>query len=81
MLEPAHTSSHLLREPSTSYARNSALPTLFGEELQVGSFTQLTQQELRAEKPTLFYQHPRGQIWVGDTIAWLRTVESEKNNA
>ena len=77
MLEPVHISDHLLREPSSSYMRNNELPTLFGEELQIGSFAQLDQQQLSTEQPALFYQHPRGTIWIGDTIAWLRSLDSE----
>nr|WP_287264527.1 DNA methyltransferase [Thermogemmatispora sp.] len=29
------------------------------------------------EEPYLFYRHPHGEIWVGDAIAWLRSLESE----
>ena len=30
-----------------------------------------------ANSPVLFYEHPNGQIWIGDTVAWLRSIESE----
>ncbi len=77
MLEPVHIPNQLLREPSSSYTRNTEIPTLFGEELQMGSFLQLDEQQLTTHQPALFYQHPRGSIWVGDTLAWLRSLESE----
>lgn len=62
---------------SNSYIRNVEIPTLFGEELQTGSFQDVSEQQLLAHQPALFYQHPHGSLWVGDTIAWLRTLEDE----
>ncbi|OGO35866.1 MAG: restriction endonuclease subunit M, partial [Chloroflexi bacterium RBG_16_56_8] len=29
------------------------------------------------KSPALFYSHPNGEIWVGDAIAWLRSLPSE----
>jgi site-specific DNA-methyltransferase (adenine-specific) len=77
MLEPVHISAGEVDEPSATYARNKDLPTLFGEELFNGIFLQLKENELVAEKPSLFYRHPHGTLWVGDTIAWLRSLSSE----
>ncbi len=28
-------------------------------------------------KPALFYQHPQGQLWQGDSIDWLITLPDE----
>lgn len=77
MLEPLHIPGQLVREPSSSYTRNIEVPTLFGEELQIGSFPNVDEQQLATHQPALFYQHPRGSIWVGDTLVWLRSLESE----
>ncbi|MEO7018865.1 MAG: site-specific DNA-methyltransferase [Ktedonobacteraceae bacterium] len=77
MLEPIHIPTVAVHEPSSTYSRNSELPTLFGEQLFTGSFAKLDANQLTAEKPALFYQHPHGNIWVGDTIAWLRSLKSE----
>jgi len=76
VLEPVHISPKLLNEPSATYARNTEIPTLFGEEMLVGSFMQLDEKQLTSENPSLFYQHPHGTIWVGDTLGWLRSLES-----
>lgn len=38
---------------------------------------EITAQELFPEIPVLFYKHARGEIWVGDAIAWLASLESE----
>ncbi len=77
MLEPVHKQSQILREPSRNYARNTDLITLFGEELQAGSFPPLDEQLLATNQPAPFYKHPHGSIWVGDTLAWLSSLESE----
>lgn len=77
MIESTQTSSKKIYEPSAAYVRNKDLPTLFGDELLVGSFMQLDESQLVAENPALFYQHPHGSLWVGDTLAWLRTLPSE----
>ncbi len=77
MLEPVRMPNQQVREASSSYLRNSELPTLFAEELQRGSFKPLDEHELVADQPSLFYQHPQGSIWVGDTISWLRSLEAE----
>ncbi len=42
----------------------------------LGSFIQVDENQLTRENPSPFYQHPHGTIWVGDTIAWLRSLES-----
>lgn len=77
MLEPIHISAGEVHEPPATYARNKELPTLFGEELFNGIFLHLNENELVAEKPSLFYQHPHGTLWVGDTVAWLRSLPGE----
>jgi len=80
MLEPVHIPNQLLREPSSSYTRNTEMSTCFGQALQIGSFRPLDKQRLVADQPVLFYQHPHGSIWVGDTVAWLRSLQSETVN-
>lgn len=29
------------------------------------------------ETPALFYSHPNGELWVGDAVLWLRTLDTE----
>ena len=33
--------------------------------------------EFKPEKAARFYTHPNGEIWLGDSIAWLKFIESE----
>jgi site-specific DNA-methyltransferase (adenine-specific) len=41
-----------------------------------GSFIDVELREANSN-PQLFYTHPHGQLWVGDSIKWLGTIESE----
>jgi site-specific DNA-methyltransferase (adenine-specific) len=58
-----------------SMTRNKELPTFFGE-------VKLKGERIEADfenntKPTLFYQHPNGQLWQGDSIEWLKSLPDE----
>ena len=66
-----------IREPSGGYARNKDIPTFFGQPMVKGSFVQIDPDQITPDTPTLFYRHPNGEIWVGDAVAWLRTLQSE----
>ena len=66
-----------VREPSVEYTRNIAIASFFGEQMLKGSYSQLDSTKLNPEVPVLFYSHPNGEIWVGDAIAWLRSLPSE----
>jgi site-specific DNA-methyltransferase (adenine-specific) len=55
--------------------RNKEILSFFGEvqlkgERQVSSPSQ-------DEKPALFYQHPNGQLWKGNSIEWLKSLDAE----
>jgi len=41
-----------------------------------GSYTEIEQDRFNPQTPTLFYSHPHGEIWTGDALAWLRSLES-----
>ena len=65
-----------LKEPSANYfVRNSEIPEFFGQRLTKGERLPLNgSQDNRL--PRLFYSHPHGEIWLGDSIDWLRSLES-----
>ncbi|MBI4091855.1 MAG: site-specific DNA-methyltransferase [Candidatus Levybacteria bacterium] len=48
-------------------------PNLFGDALNKGVFVK--DDEKINDKAKLFYKHPNGEIWVGDSIEWLKTLE------
>src|SRR5260370_38504741 len=66
-----------LREPSAMYARNTEIPTFFGQPLLKGTFTQVDESQLKPDTPIKHYQHPHGETRCGDSIAWLRSLKSE----
>ncbi len=73
----AKTTAGLVREPVATYARNKEIPTFFGQPLASGSYTRLDHATLSADKPMVLYSHPHGEIWIGDSIAWLRTLKEQ----
>jgi len=66
-----------IQEPSAEYARNKEIPSFFGQTVLKGSFAQIDPVQFKPEVPTLFYSYPNGEIWVGDAIAWLRSLPPE----
>ncbi|ACL25121.1 DNA methylase N-4/N-6 domain protein [Chloroflexus aggregans DSM 9485] len=42
-----------------------------------GTMFDSNESQIDPNTPTLFYSHPHGEIWVGDAIAWLRSLETE----
>ena len=65
-----------IKEPPARYRRNSAIPTFFGKHLLVGKFER-TNHEKKSTVPMPFYSHPHGELWVGDSIEWLKTLKTE----
>ncbi|RIK42221.1 MAG: restriction endonuclease subunit M [Chloroflexi bacterium] len=65
-----------IREPIAEYARNKEIPTFFGQPLLRGEYAHLDRDRLDPCDPVLFYSQPKGEIWIGDAIVWLRSLES-----
>lgn len=42
-----------------------------------GNFEERTADPADMTSPQRFYSHPNGEIWVGDAIAWLKTLAEE----
>ena len=55
--------------------RNKTLPTFFGEVIHKGKRMEV--DLANQTEPLLFYQHDHGQLWQGDSIAWLKSLPSE----
>jgi site-specific DNA-methyltransferase (adenine-specific) len=66
-----------IREPPQGYTRNKEIPTFFGQPLVRGVFTQANGDQINPDSSTLFYKHPNGEIWIGDAITWLGSLQSE----
>jgi site-specific DNA-methyltransferase (adenine-specific) len=64
-----------LHEPTTEYTRNKAIPTFFGQPLLRGRYETLEHSDLDQAVPKLFYSQTSGEIWIGDALVWLRSIE------
>src|SRR5437867_3353212 len=61
-----------LREPeSTYFVRNREVPEFFGQPLHKGEYVT---SPANGTMPRLFYSHPHGQIWTGESIEWLKSL-------
>lgn len=57
-------------------ARNKELPTFFGE-LQLKGERFENDPSKQENEPSLFYKHPNGELWNGNSIEWLKSLETE----
>jgi site-specific DNA-methyltransferase (adenine-specific) len=65
------------REPAAEYTRNKEIPTFFGQPMLRGSFNELPVHQRDTNLPFLIYSHPHGEMWIGDIIEWLHSLETE----
>lgn len=61
-----------LKGGSGPFPRNTS-KTFFGVNETRGVIRSTTPE---SETPQLYYEHPNGQLWLGDAIAWLRSLPS-----
>lgn len=61
---------------SVTFSRNKQLDNLFSEPVK-GRLNKLDPTKLDPLSPACLYEHPNGALWVGDAIAWLRSLKSE----
>lgn len=58
-----------------STARNKSLPEFFGKEQFKGQKIDIDLSDYSPLAPEMFYLHPNGALWLGDSIEWLRSLE------
>jgi site-specific DNA-methyltransferase (adenine-specific) len=66
-----------VREPAVAYARNTEIPTFFGQPMLKGAYAELDPARSDSRTPAIFYSHPGGEIWLGDAVLWLRSLANE----
>ncbi len=66
-----------VRETLIQYRRNTAIPSFFGQPLVTGTRQPISPTQLHLDKPQIFYQHPHGEIWLGDAVQWLKSIEAQ----
>lgn len=61
-------------------AKQSAMqPTLLQPETDIsvnGAYIEINSNNFVPTKPEIYFRHPHGEIWMGDTVAWLRSLET-----
>lgn len=60
---------------SSILIRNKVLPSFFGVPQLKG--TRQNVNFTSKEEVKLFYEHPNGQLWQGDSINWLKSLQEE----
>ncbi|HLF26795.1 MAG TPA: site-specific DNA-methyltransferase [Anaerolineae bacterium] len=65
-----------VQEPAAQYTRSKEIPVFFGQPVLKGAYARIDSAQLNPESPALFYSHPNGEIWTGDAVSWLRSLES-----
>lgn len=57
-------------------SRNTELPTFFGTiQLKGEKLSIDTTKDINT--PSLFYKNPNGELWQGNSIEWLKSLEAE----
>jgi site-specific DNA-methyltransferase (adenine-specific) len=75
--KPSKTASLELHEPGSAYfVRNREVPEFFGKPLHKGEYLASATLPKGDSSPRLFYSHPHGQIWVGDSVGWLEGLDT-----
>ena len=65
-----------LKEPSATYfVRNTEIPEFFGQRVNKGDRLPVD-SSVENNSPRLFYSHQHGEIWLGDSIEWMRSLET-----
>jgi site-specific DNA-methyltransferase (adenine-specific) len=66
-----------LKEPGLKYAPDNQ-PSLFSrQELLKGEILEVGENGGSLPEPQLLYQHPNGAFYVGDSLQWLSSLDSE----
>ena len=56
--------------------RNKEIPIFFGLIQLKGEKVDINSQ-LNNEIPQIYYKHQNGELWFGDSLKWLKTLESK----
>jgi site-specific DNA-methyltransferase (adenine-specific) len=64
-------------EVGNKFLKRSPARSLFDKLPPVGRTRELDEEKLKAAMPQVYYAHPNGELWIGDSIEWLRGVQSE----
>lgn len=58
-------------------SRNKELPIFFGELQLKGEKKEIDFAKRNGDNPILFYKHPGGELWQGNSIEWLKSMNDD----
>lgn len=61
----------------SEFARKKEIPLFLGKPILNGVITPVEMISSPDQKPNLFYSHPNGELWLGDSIEWIKTLDTE----
>jgi site-specific DNA-methyltransferase (adenine-specific) len=76
-IAPQSPRTRFVRNKSYKDATQPALPLDGSAPETVSALVTEHDVPINPAEPTLAYRHPHGEIWLGDSAAWLRTLETE----
>lgn len=76
-IHPENKTKKRIMEPVGVYNRTTEIPSFFGVPMLKGEPIDVDLKSYSPNSPALFYRHPNGKIWVGDSLIWLESIESE----
>jgi len=57
------------------FSRKKEIQSFFGTVEHKGERKEIDLENFNPKNPELFYQHQNGELWMGDSIEWLRGLE------
>ncbi|MEZ4832636.1 MAG: DNA methyltransferase [Caldilineaceae bacterium] len=66
-----------IQERKGEYSRTKEIPQFFGQPMLRGSFVAMDPTTVDSNTPVTYYRHPKGEIWVGDAVSWLSSLDDE----
>ena len=66
----------IMAKVQEKFARNKDFNPLLFDEFVRGQRLHIDPLTVTPQQPTLYYQHPAGQLWLGDAVEWLRSLET-----
>lgn len=65
------------RRRRQSFTRRKEIPVFFGQPQIKGERVFHENRPADEDAPAMFYKHKNGQLWIGDSVAWMKTLPSE----
>jgi len=58
-----------------TFLQTTVVPTFFGEPDMLGSLQAVDAEKAGSGEPQVFFDHPNGRLWLGDSLKWLESLE------